>query len=191
MEGLNISGLSSNFGKISVFILLAVGLLLVLSTHSVSKSSLKMATVKVLNNPYQPGYENKKQEMILVPIEQDKKILVIEDFALKAGGMDHLLKNIRKDDVLTIWLDDQNAALLQEKDGGNRVKVSMLSKGNESLVSEQQYNKALGNNGQMGWWVLALGLSMVPYFFISNPRINPGWVFMAILAAMIAWLIFT
>jgi hypothetical protein len=37
--------------------------------------------------------------------------------------------------------------------------------------------------------VLALGLSMVPYFFISRPRVHPGWVFAGVLLAMLTWLL--
>jgi hypothetical protein len=88
-------------------------------------------------------------------------------------------------------VDAENEILLQKKNGGRRVKITLLHGNGQPLISEEAYNSALGNNSRAGWWVIAMALSMVPYFFIANPRIHPGWVLTLLITGMIAWLLWT
>lgn len=127
--------------------------------------------------------------MLILPVKEGKKLLIIETFALKAGGLETLKQSIGANDELTVWMDAKNDSLLRESGGGMRPIVTLLQKGSTELIGENAYNRELQSNSIIGWWVIALALSMVPYFFIRSPRIHPAWVFMAILAAMTVWLL--
>jgi hypothetical protein len=189
MEGLNFEGLSGNFGKIAVGILLLVGIILASSGKRIDKSDLRSAVVHAMNKPYQPGLANNKKLYLILPVKEGKKILIIESFALKAGGMENLKTSIQANDELTVWMDQKNDSLLRESGGGMRPVVTLLQKGPEFLISEDAYNRELRSNSMIGWWVIAMALSMVPYFFIQSPRIPPAWVFLGVLTAMIVWLL--
>lgn len=189
MEGLNFEGFSGNFGKIAVGILLLVGIVLVSSGKKVAKGNLRSAVVHALNKPYQPGLDGNKQPFLILPVKEGKKLLIIETFALKAGGMESLQQSIQANDELTVWMNAKNDSMLRESGGGMRPEVTLLEKGAIVLISEPAYNRELQRNSNIGWWVIALALSMVPYFFIQSPRVQPAWVFLGVLAAMIVWLV--
>jgi hypothetical protein len=189
MEGLNFEGFSGTFGKIAVGILILVGILLVSRGKRIDKGDLRSAVVHAMSKPYQPGLENNKQLYLILPVKEGKKTLIIESFALDAGGMENLKTTIEANDELTVWMDPKNDSLLREGGGGMRPKVTLLQKGPEFLISEDAYNRELVSNSMIGWWVIAMALSMVPYFFIQSPRIPPVWVFLGVLAAMIVWLL--
>lgn len=189
MEGLNFEGFSGNFGKIAVGILFLVGIILVGTGKKISKDNLRSAVIHASNKPYQPGLEGNKQPLLILPVKEGKKLLVIENFALKAGGLENLQQSIEPNDELTVWMDAKNDSLLRESDGGMRPAVTLLQKGNTELIAETAYNRELGRNSHIGWWVIVMALSMVPYFFIQSPRIQPAWVFLGLLAAMIVWLL--
>jgi hypothetical protein len=150
---------------------------------------MRQAVVHALNKPYQPGLEGNRQPFLILPVKEGKKLLIIESFALKAGGMESLLHAIQANDELTVWMDAKNDSMLRESGGGMRPVVALLQKGGTALISESAYNRELQRNSMIGWWVIAMALSMVPYFFIQSPRIQPAWVFLSVLAAMIFWLL--
>lgn len=190
MEGLILHGLNSTMGKIAVGMLLLLGAWLVLAKKQLDANALMKVQATVKSKPYQPGMDSSLQKnLVLIPVEEKSKLLVVEHFALKAIGADSIMSSLQPGDQITVWLDEVNAGHFANRSGGGRVQLSLLSKGNTAIIDEAGYNRAIGNNGQMGWWVIALGLSMIPYYFISRPRIHPGWVFTVIVAAMLAWLI--
>ncbi|MCU0394640.1 MAG: hypothetical protein MUF29_01925 [Chitinophagaceae bacterium] len=189
MEGLSLEGVSGNFGKIAVIFLLLVGLVLAASRRSIRQSDLRAHTVHALNKPYQPGRDGRVRTMLILPIQEGRKMLLIENFALKAGGLQTLQEAIKPGDELVVLVQPKSDSMLLDRDGGMRVPITLLYKGQQALISEAAYNTQLARNSTIGWWVIALALSMVPYFFIANPRIHPAWVFTGVLAAMVLWLI--
>ena len=190
MEGLILQGLTSTMGKVAVGMLLLLGAWLVIGKKQLDVNTLTKVQATVKSKPYQPGMDSSVQKnLVLIPVEENSKLLVAENFALKAVGADSIQRSLQPGDKIEVWLDEVNAGHFANRGGGGRVQISLLSKGNTNLIDEAGYNRELGNNGQMGWWVIALGLSMIPYYFISRPRIHPGWVFTIIVAAMLGWLI--
>lgn len=190
MEGLMLQGLNSTMGKVAVGMLLLLGSWLLVGKKQLDANKLTKVEATVKSKPYQPGMDSSVQKnLVLIPVEENSKLLVVENFALKAIGADSLIRSLQTGDKITVWLDDVNAGHFANRGGGGRVQISLLSKTNTYIIDDAGYNRALGNNGQMGWWVIALGLSMVPYYFISRPRIHPGWVFTIIVAAMLTWLV--
>jgi hypothetical protein len=191
MEGLSTAGLSTNFEKVAVGILFLVGLVLVLNSRKMKATDLVQHSFVLLNAPYQAGSEARRQALIILPIAEGGKLLLVESFALKAANQPLLLSSLKKGDRIDVWVDAENEILLQKKNGGRRVKITLLHGNGQPLISEEAYNSALGNNSRAGWWVIAMALSMVPYFFIANPRIHPGWVLTLLITGMIAWLLWT
>lgn len=190
MEGLILQGLNSTMGKVAVGMLLLLGSWLLVGKKQLDANKLTKVEATVKSKPYQPGMDSSVQKnLVLIPVEENSKLLVVENFALKAIGADSLIRSLQTGDKITVWLDDVNAGHFANRGGGGRVQISLLSKTNTYIIDDAGYNRALGNNGQMGWWDIALGLSMVPYYFIGRPRIHPGWVFTLIVAAMLTWLV--
>lgn len=190
MEGLILQGLNSTMGKIAVGMLLSLGAWLVLGKKSLDVRSLNLIQATVKSRPYKPGMDSSQPaNQVLIPVQENSKLLVVDNFALQSIGADSLINSLQPGDSISVWLDASNTERFNNTGGGRRVQISLLAKGPKSIISESGYNKTIGNNSQMGWWVMALGLSMIPYYFISRPRIHPGWTFTAVLAAMLAWLL--
>jgi hypothetical protein len=68
-------------------------------------------------------------------------------------------------------------------------EIVLISKNGTPIISADAYNKVLGVSSSVGWWILALAASMIPYFFISQPKISPVYTFLLVLAAIIVWFV--
>lgn len=190
MEGLVLQGMNSAFGKIAVVLLLLLGIYLVATKRKLDLGQLQKFSVHVLNNPYQPGMGEHKKDMILIPVVEGKKLLIVQYQALAATSGKTIIEKIHTGDSIDVWMDNKNAELFQSRGNGGMSEIVLLSRSGTPIISEASYNKVLGTGGTVGWGLLLLSASMIPYFFINNPKISPLYTFLLVLAALIAWSFF-
>jgi hypothetical protein len=189
MEGLVLQGMNSAFGKIAVGMLFLLGIYLVANKRLLVMEDLTRFTVHVLNNPYQPGLGTDKKELIIIPVAEGKKSLMVQYQALAAVSKEAIVENIRKGDTLEVWMNEKNAALFSSAGSGGMAEIVLIEKNGSSIISAEAYNKVLGMSSSVGWWILALAASMLPYFFIPKPRVSPVYTFLLVLAAIVTWFV--
>jgi hypothetical protein len=150
---------------------------------------LTLFTVHASSKPYQPGFGNDKKDIVIIPVMERKKILRVQYQALAAISIAEIIAKIEKGDTLEIWMDEKNATLFASTGSGGMAEIVLISKNGTPIISDIAYNKVLGGSGAVGWWLLVLAASMVPYFFIYNPKFSPVFTFLIIIAAMICWFV--
>jgi hypothetical protein len=187
MEGLVLQGMNSAFGKIAVGMLLLLGMYLVVTKKKLAVDQLHKFTVHVLNKPYQPGMGNKKKDMVVIPVAEGKKLLRVQYLSLAAAPMAMIIENINPGDSLEVWMDEKNASLFAASGSGGMAEVLLINKNSTPIISVDAYNKVMGVSGSVGWGILLLAASMIPYFFISRPKFSPVYTFLLVLAGLIAW----
>lgn len=187
MEGLVLQGMNSAFGKIAVAMLILLGIYLVATRKKLAEDELQKFTVHVLNKPYQPGMENNKKNMVLIPVAEGKKLLRVQYFSLAATPMETIIEKINPGDSLEVWMDEKNAALFLAKGSGGMAEIVLVSKNNTPVISADAYNKVMGGSGSVGWGILLLAASMIPYFFIARPKFSPVYTFLLVMAGLIGW----
>lgn len=187
IEGLSLSGMNSNFGKISVLLLLLLGAALLLGGKQLRSNEVLLRTTVASARPYNSGA--KDQQLLLIPLQQKGLLAMPDEFALVTAGPQRLLTSVQPGDTLQLGLAAPDAAIFDGDANGPHLRFQTLQVNRQSIISLADYNRTLGGNSKIGWWVLALGLSMLPYFFISRPRVHPGWVFAGVLLAMLVWLL--
>jgi hypothetical protein len=179
--------MNSNFGKISVLLLLLLGAALLLSGKRLRSHEVLLRTTVASARPYMSGA--KERQLLLIPLEQKGLLAMPDEFALATAGPQRLLASVQPGDTLQLGLAAPDAAIFDGNANGLHLRFQTLQVNGQAIIALADYNRTLAGNSQMGWWVLALGLSMVPYFFISRPRVHPGWVFAGVLLAMLTWLL--
>lgn len=179
--------MNSNFGKISVLLLLLLGAALLLSGKRLRSHEVLLRTTVASARPYSSAA--KDRQLLLIPLQQKGLLAMPDEFALVTAGPQRLLAGIQPGDTLQLGLAAADAAIFDGAENGPHLRFQTLQVNRQSIISLADYNRTLGGNSQIGWWVLALGLSMLPYFFISRPRVHPGWVFAGVLLAMLVWLL--
>jgi len=189
MEGLVLQGMNSAFGKIAVGMLLLLGMYLIATKRSLKEKDLSRFTVHTLNNPYQPGMGTDKKDLIIIPVAEGKKLLRVQYQALASVSKEIIIEKIGKGDTLEVWMDAKNATLFSSTGSGGMAEIVLISKNGTPIISADTYNKVLGVGGSVGWGILALASSMIPYFFISRPKFSPVYTFLIMLAALICWFV--
>lgn len=178
LEGLSMEGMPARFGAIAISMFLLVGILLLLTRETISADELVAQQITLGADAYRPSGAGEKTT-ILLPTTRDGKLLSLQDFGFRAAEHANILGEMKKGDALTVYLDSTANASFLDRSKSVRVPVRFIRKNDNWLLSPEAYNKSRNTNSQAGWWMILLSLAFVPYFFIRNPRLHPGWLLAA------------
>jgi hypothetical protein len=123
----------------------------------------------------------------VIPVAEGKKLLRVQYLSLAAAPMETIIEKIDRGDSLQVWMDEKNATLFAATGSGGMAEILLISKNSSPIISVDAYNKVMGVSGSVGWGILLLAASMIPYFFIARPKFSPVYTFLLVLAGLIGW----
>ena len=179
-----LDGVTSKFGFIGIGVLLLVGIIMLFATHVPKENELAPINIEIQAPPYRTV---KLRNSVLLPVT-GARVLALEPATFAAADTTQLFA-LKKGETLKAYLNIPDAT--NWNNGVARkdfYKAHLLQKTDNSwLVNYTAYRiKALGFSSQ-GWWLILLGLILVPYQFIRYPKFSIWLALLLYGSAILAW----
>jgi membrane protein implicated in regulation of membrane protease activity len=187
IAGLTLEGESNVFAWVAWVLIAGIGALLLWMDKSVTRPKLQEHTVVLHRTPYELNAG--RNNLFVLPVANGRFDLKASDAAWKAAKQEGKIKLLAAGDTLQVYADEENSSRIKNIGRFNYAFVKLVYRHGEGIISEQAYNRATSSSGQTGWWLLALALALVPYFFVQNPKLPAKWVMAAFVIAFIIWVI--
>jgi hypothetical protein len=184
--GLRLDGVTNIFGLIGISFLIIVGIAMLLVRNSIKEKDLTPVQITLQAPPY---YTPKLHNSILLSIT-GARVMALEQASFAAADST-LLFSLKKGDNLNAWLTKPEAEKWNEGIGRKDFyKALMLQKSSgEWIVSLKAYQKQANRFSSQGWWLIVLGVILIPYQLLSKPKI-PVWVAIGIYVLILLLWIF-
>ena len=179
-----LEGVTSKFGFIGIGVLLVVGIIMLLATHIPKENELAAINIELQAPPYRTV---KLRNSVLLPVT-GARVLALEPATFAAADSMQLFA-LKKGESLKAYLNKPDAenwnSGVARKDF---YKALLLQKTNTTwLVNYKSYRKkALGFSSQ-GWWLILLGILLIPYQFINYPKFSIWLALLLYSSAILAW----
>jgi hypothetical protein len=186
-QGLPLEGVTSKFGLIGIGMLMAVGIAMLLIRDAPKENNLIPIRVTMQAPPYKTP---KVHKSVLLPIT-NARVLALDPAAFAAADTAALFA-LKKGEIIDAWLSSQEAEKwnngVARKDFYRAFMIQNTS--GKWIVNYQAYQKKASKFGSQGWWVILLGILLVPYQLIKKPRI-PVWITLSVFViVLVLWNIF-
>ena len=181
-EGLRLEGVTSYFGLIAIGMLMLVGLAMLLTRNSIKQGQLEPVSIELQASPYAtPRLKN----TVVLPIT-GARVMALDPASFAAADT-AVLNQLGKGEKLNAWLVREDAEKWNQGAGRKDFyQALLLQKENGSwVVDYPSYSRKAGGYTSQGWWVMLLGLVLLPYQLIRKPKI-PVWISLILLAAAVA-----
>jgi hypothetical protein len=183
-DGLALEGVTSKFGLIGIGMLMAVGIAMLLIRSTPKESELAPVAVTMQASPYRTP---KLFNSVLLPLTGARVMAL--DPATFAAADSIMLFSLKKGDNLNVWLTRPEAERWNEGRGRKDFyKALMLQKSSgEWIVTFKAYQKKAERFGSQGWWLIGLGVLLIPYQLLRKPKI-PVWIALGVfLIVLLVW----
>lgn len=186
-DGLSLEGVSSKFGWMGIGLLILVGITILLVTHIPKEKELVAINIELQASPYRTP---KLKNSVLLPIT-GARVLALDPAAFAAADTIQIFA-LKKGEKLKAFLISTDAK--NWNDGVGRkdfYKALLLQKtDNNWLVDYKTYRKkALGFSSQ-GWWLILLGVILVPYQIIQSPKFSIWFALLLYGLVLVGWYFF-
>ena len=180
-EGLQLEGVTSYFGLIAVVILILIGIAMVLVTNIPKKTDLEPVSIVVQAPPYRGA---RVKHTLLLPVT-GARVLALDQATYKAADTT-LLFALKKGDQLNAWLSKPEAEKWNAGVGRKDFYTAFLLQYDNGnwIVDHPAYRKTAGGMTGQGWWLIILGVLLIPYQFIRRARF-PAWAMLVLYTAAI------
>lgn len=184
--GLRLDGVTNIFGLVGISFLIIVGIAMLMVRNSSKQKDLTPVEITLQAPPY---YSPKLRNSVLLSITGARVMAL--DPATFAAADSTLLFSLKKGDNLNVWLTKPEAE--KWNDGIGRkdfYKALLIQKSSgEWIVPFNAYQHKANRFSSQGWWLIVLGIILVPYQLLSKPKI-PVWVILGVyISILIIWIL--
>jgi hypothetical protein len=186
-EGLKLEGMSAYFGLLGIAVLIIVGIAMIAISGTPKMEDLSPINIEV----QAPAYRTPKAtNTVLLPLTH-ARVLALDAAAFAVADTNQLF-NLKKGEKLIAWLVKEEA--LEWNNSVARkdfYKAMVLQKEDKTwVVDYPSYRKKSRAFNNQGWWLVLLGLLLIPYQLIKHPSV-PFWLaFLLFAGALLVWTFF-
>ncbi len=186
-DGLSLEGVSSKFGFMGIGLLILVGIAILLVTHIPKEKELVAINIDLQAPPYRTP---KLKNAVLLPIT-GARVLALDPAAFAAADTIQIFA-LTKGETLKAYLIATDAT--NWNDGVGRkdfYKALLLQKTDNSwLVDYKAYRKKAVGFSSQGWWLILLGVILVPYQIIQSPKFSIWFALLLYGLVLVGWYFF-
>jgi hypothetical protein len=175
--GLQFEGVTNIFGLLGIGLLILIGIAMLLVRNSIREKDLEPVNVTLQAPPYQTP---KLRNTVLLSITRARVMAI--DQAAFATADTSVLMGLSKGTELKVWMPKNEAEKWNNNIGRKDFyKAIMLQKTDGTwIIDYNAYSRKASSYSSQGWWLILLGMILIPYQVLRRPKI-PVW------AALIAY----
>lgn len=184
--GLRLDGVTNIFGLVGITFLILVGIAMLMVRNSLGEKDLEAVEIIIQAPPY---FTPKLRNSILLSIT-GARVMALEPASYAAADTAALMR-LRQGDVLKAWMPKKEAQKWNEGLGRKDFYRAMLLQKSDGnwIVNHKAYQKKAQGHSSQGWWLILLGLILIPYQVLRNPKI-PVWLVLGVyILVLMFWIL--